>query len=107
MSQGRKPDYNLAALDKETGFKNNRIGAAWINPDGRISIQLNPFVVLDGTNPNLVVTLFPYQEYGGRESTTAVEEAPKRKRGKRDEVGVADLFEAPNDGAAHGEEIPF
>lgn len=66
MSQGRKPDYNLAALDKETGVKNNRVGAVWIQPDGRISIQINPWVVLDGNNPNMLLSLFPYQEHGQR-----------------------------------------
>lgn len=56
MSNGIKPDYNLAALNKATGEKNT-IGAAWTQPDGRISIKLNSFVVLTA-GPDLVLSLF-------------------------------------------------
>lgn len=56
---GRKPDYMVSALDKETGRKASRIGAAWINPDGSISVKLDFCVVLNAANDNLVVTLFP------------------------------------------------
>lgn len=64
MSTGRKPDYNLGALDKTTDMK-GKIGAAWVNPNGTVSIRLNPWVVLDGSNPELVLTLFPYEEWNG------------------------------------------
>lgn len=54
---GRKPDYNLSAMDKKTEMK-GQIGGAWTNPNRSISIRLNPWVVLDGANKDLVLTLF-------------------------------------------------
>lgn len=53
---GRKPDYNVHAMDKGTEEK-SRIGAAWGNPDGSISIKLNPFIALT-SHPDLVIMLF-------------------------------------------------
>jgi len=55
---GRQPDYRIAALDKLTD-QQQQVGAAWRNPDGRISIQFDPFVVLDFKNNNLIISLFP------------------------------------------------
>lgn len=52
----RSPDYNVHAMDKRTDEK-ARVGAAWSNADGSVSIRLNPFVVLTSTS-NLVLTLF-------------------------------------------------
>ena len=46
-------------MDKEISMK-GKVGAAWSNPDGTISIRLNPFIMLDGSNPKLVLTLFPF-----------------------------------------------
>jgi len=57
---GRKPDYRLAALNKETSEQNN-IGVAWKNDDGSISIRLNAFIRLE-SNPDLVLSLFPNDE---------------------------------------------
>lgn len=54
----RKPEYRLAAMDKATDEKNGDIGAAWVNPDGSISVTLRPFVTLVSSK-NLVLTLFP------------------------------------------------
>jgi len=54
----RKPDYRLKALNKVTGEKSRNVGAAWVNKDGSISIDIEPFVVLQGGNA-LVLTLFP------------------------------------------------
>lgn len=54
---GRKPDYWVKALDKGTNAK-AKVGAAWANSDGSVSIDLNAFVVLTAS-PDLVVTLFP------------------------------------------------
>ena len=53
---GRKPDYRLHALNKGTDEK-NRIGGAWENEDGSISIRLDAFIVLQA-GPELVLTLF-------------------------------------------------
>lgn len=55
---GRSPDYTLSALDKQTEVK-GQIGVAWINDDGRISIKLNPFLVLDTFRMDLTLSLFP------------------------------------------------
>ncbi len=57
---GRKPDYNLHAMDKVTDEK-SRVGGAWLNDDGSISVKLNPFVTLASTTA-LVLTLFPASE---------------------------------------------
>jgi len=55
---GRKPEYRLKALNKATDEKNRNVGAAWVNDDGSISIDVEPFVVLYG-GKDLVLTLFP------------------------------------------------
>lgn len=54
---GRVPDYNLSAMDKTTDQK-AQVGAGWLNEDGTISVRLNFLTVLNGGNPNLVLTLF-------------------------------------------------
>ena len=59
---GRKPSHYLKALDKATDEKSGRIGAAWVNRDGTISIKLDPFVTLNGGN-DLVLTLFPNDDF--------------------------------------------
>lgn len=56
---GKQPDYNLSAKDKRTG-RQMRVGAAWVHPDGRISIQLDPFVALSGAEAeDMLLSLFP------------------------------------------------
>ncbi len=52
----RRPDFNLSALDKTTEVR-GKVGAAWKNDDGTISIRLDPFVVLSGSS-NLELRLF-------------------------------------------------
>lgn len=54
----RRPDYSLAAMNKETGERNNKIGAAWKNSDGSLTIRIDPFVVLQGSSV-LTLRLFP------------------------------------------------
>lgn len=56
----RKPDYNVAALNKQTD-KKGTVGGAWYNDDATISIVLNSFVVLEG-GKELLITLFPIPE---------------------------------------------
>ena len=58
MSTKRKPDYDLSALNKADDRLKGKVGAAWINEDGTISVVLNPFTYLhqDG---HLLLTLFP------------------------------------------------
>ncbi len=60
--QSRTPDYNVKAMNKATGEK-ARIGAGWLNEDNSISIVLNSFTIIE-SNPNLVITLFPYDRKG-------------------------------------------
>lgn len=60
----RKPDYWLKAMDKSQPGKTlasaGKVGAAWKNADGSISIDLNAFIVLPAS-PDLVLTLFPIE----------------------------------------------
>lgn len=55
---GNQPDYSLGALDSASNEKNPKIGAAWKNEDGSISININDFVVLRGSK-TLYLRLFP------------------------------------------------
>lgn len=57
----RLPDYKLKILDKKTGTK-GEVGAAWLNEDNSISIQLNVCVVLE-RKPDVVITLFPNDQH--------------------------------------------
>lgn len=61
--RGRKPDFWLKAFDKHLGKTSaNKVGAAWANEDGSISIDLNSFVTLETVTrvpEDLVITLFP------------------------------------------------
>lgn len=54
---GRKPDYWVKAMNKATNEK-RKIGAAWMNEDGSVSINIDCFTVLQAS-PDLVITLFP------------------------------------------------
>lgn len=53
----RKPDYDLSAMNKHTDEK-ARVGAAWKEDDGSISIVMTPFVTLQSSK-SLVLKLFP------------------------------------------------
>lgn len=55
---GRKPDYNVWAVDKKTGISGD-IGAAWINEDGTVRIKLNPFVVIDTGVGAFMIKMYP------------------------------------------------
>lgn len=49
------------ALNRTTDFKTGRLGVAWINEDGSITLAIDPFVALpinDGTG-DWLFTLFP------------------------------------------------
>lgn len=63
----RKPDYNVGAMDIRTDIKNGRIGVAWLNANGTISLILDNFITLtqDG---NLRITLFPTERNKGTQS---------------------------------------
>lgn len=72
MAGGVRPQWRLAALDKETE-DTSHVGVAWNKDNGSISIKLNAFVHLIG-NKNLVLTLFPSDD---ERSVTS----PKRQAG--------------------------
>lgn len=57
MAGGPKPDWRLAALNKETGLT-GQVGVAWNKEGGSISIKLNAFTHLVA-DKDLVLTLFP------------------------------------------------
>lgn len=59
----KKPDYWLKAMDKSHPGKSfsGKVGVAWKNADGSISIDLEPFITLETvtrTPKELVLTLF-------------------------------------------------
>ena len=76
MAGGKKPDWNLSAMDPENICK-GKVGAGWSNDDGTISMKLDPFVTLSAMD-NLKIKLFPYEELS-REQFEA-----KRKQRERD-----------------------
>lgn len=47
MTGGRLPDYNVTARIVGKVEIKGPIGAGWKNPDGSISVRLNPFIVVD------------------------------------------------------------
>lgn len=57
-SVGRKPDFRLKAKSKSLN-RQLEVGAAWKNPNGSITIQLESFVVLQNPSGDLLLTLFP------------------------------------------------
>lgn len=56
--ESKPPDWTVSAMDKENAQIKGNIGVAWNQPDGTIRIKLNPFVMLDTTKHQLVITLF-------------------------------------------------
>lgn len=75
----RKPDYSIGALDKTRNARQPKVGVAWKNENGTITIAFDPFVVLRG-GPELVVTLFPantlWTAHGPAKSKPSDEEVP-------------------------------
>lgn len=67
----RQPDYRLHVKYKSTE-ETARVGAAWVNPGGSISIRLDPCVVLQ-RDPDLLITLFPIDK--GSEAPADADEA--------------------------------
>jgi hypothetical protein len=58
--KSRKPDYVLKVMNKGTGQKSGRIGGAWANGDGSISLIMDfPNTVQNDPSGLLVYTLFP------------------------------------------------
>ena len=75
---GRKPDYEIKALDKSDGVK-GIIGAGWKEDNGRISITFNPFVVVP-VGKRFAISLFPIEDAsvvplpGGLTTSSSVED---------------------------------
>lgn len=73
-----KPDYTLSVLFKNTSAK-GRVGVGWSQPDGSISIALNPCVQLT-YNENIVIRLFKNTEdYQSPKATKAQKKYLSRK----------------------------
>lgn len=68
----RTPDYDVKAMRKDTEQK-ARVGAAWKNEDGSISIVLDPFVVLEG-HTQLIITCFPKESKPAKVKTRIAKE---------------------------------
>jgi len=58
---GNKPDFYVVAKPKEGDMKGSRVGAAWHNNQGGISISLNVGVDLRWDD-NLFITLWPNED---------------------------------------------
>lgn len=58
--RGRTPDYVVKAMNKEND-RAHRVGAAWLNDNGSISVEIDEFIVLSGADKKTVVTLFPWE----------------------------------------------
>lgn len=62
----RTPEYTLAVIAPATNpaakqDTKGKVGAGWVEPDGSVSIKLNPCVVLSERD-GLVIRLFPNRE---------------------------------------------
>lgn len=60
MAGPRPPDFIIKATTRHSVFpaREGRIGAAWQNENGSITLTLDPFVDISGRE-DLVITLFP------------------------------------------------
>ena len=85
----RTPDFILKALNRRTEQRTGKIGCAWQNEDGSITIQLDMCTSLMA-DPDLLVTLFPNDR--PTTQSTAAAAAKSRKQ--------AALAEAFKDGPA-------
>jgi len=56
--EARRPDYILSVKVKDAAASKRRLGAAWQNNDGSVSIQLDPCTVISWKD-NVYMTLFP------------------------------------------------
>lgn len=58
FSGAKAPDYSVTAFDKVTKLK-NKIGAAWIQPDGSLRIKFDAFISLPADMSNVTVACWP------------------------------------------------
>lgn len=77
MSGGRKPDFIIKALDKDTQER-GPIGAMWDNGDGSFGIKLNTFMSVPNGR-DLAITAWPADDeelpHGGRRGRRAHDDA--------------------------------
>jgi hypothetical protein len=55
----RKPDYTLAAAIRGSERRASSLGAAWLQDDDSITLRLDPCVMLNGSDDDLFLRLFP------------------------------------------------
>lgn len=60
MSEGRRPDFRIMALDKETEDR-GEVGAGWQKDDGSIYLKFNPFVTVP-VGSRFSIPAFPIEE---------------------------------------------
>lgn len=72
---GRKPDYKLSVHIESDYYK---VGAAWVNESGTVSIELDPFVVLPhGAKVKLMLIPSDYEpKQKRREASVPVQNGP-------------------------------
>ena len=61
MPKGKHPHYILTAKSKKEGSFGSRIGAAWMNERGAISIRLSPCVTISDRD-DIWIGLFPNKD---------------------------------------------
>lgn len=54
----RKPDFILRALNKKTDERSGKLGCAWLNANGSLSLVLDMMVTITA-NSDVLLTLFP------------------------------------------------
>jgi len=105
--RGRTPDFNVSVVLQNEGSRWSKIGAAWHNEDGSISIVLDPFISLGGRMP---------EEYSMRlyrnDTTGLVDRATRadRQPGPRIRHRTSDsLFDDEPGGSlpTEGSSVPF
>jgi hypothetical protein len=72
---GNQPDFNAHAMFAD-GTNKGRIGAAWKNEDGTVSVKLDPWVSLDASR-GISIRLFINEQKSGVGGTRRREPEPK------------------------------
>jgi hypothetical protein len=96
MMAGKKPTHTLSVLHKETG-KRGKIGVAWSDEDGSISIVLEAGVTISWKD-DFIIKLFPKNADPDHWKKKAREDAVERQL-----AGAAEAGES----AASEDDTPF
>lgn len=86
----RSPDYILKAMDKVTDAKSGKLGCAWVNDDGSLTVVFDPGTSIS-YNPNLVIKLFPNDLEGVKQNAATARARGKRKAKAQESAGAASL----------------